>query len=69
MGNPKSPPNSGGVCDSNVIDKRAEHSLKAESPILITELGIVIDDNDLQWSKAESPILVTLLGIVTDDSA
>ena len=39
---------------------------KVYSPILITELGIVIDVKLLQPLKAEFPIIVTELGIVID---
>ena len=41
-----------------------QHFLKAESPILVTELGIAIVFNPVQPSNAESPILVTPSGIV-----
>jgi len=43
--------------------------LKALMPMLITELGIVIDFRDLASEKAYSPILVTELGIVIEVSA
>ena len=36
--------------------------------MLVTELGIVIDDSAGAWAKAKSPILVTELGIVIDVS-
>ena len=42
------------------------HPEKAQSPILVTELGIVTEVRPLQPSKADSPILVTELGIVTE---
>ena len=40
--------------------------MKAYSPILVTEFGIVTDVKPLQPEKAQSPILVTEFGIVTD---
>ena len=40
--------------------------MKAHSPILVTEFGIVIDVKPLQLEKAELPILVTEFGIVID---
>ena len=40
--------------------------MKALSPILVTELGIVIDVKLGQILKAPSPILVTELGIVIE---
>ena len=45
---------------------RLEQPLKAYLPILVTELGIVIDVMPEQPEKAELPILVTELGIVID---
>jgi hypothetical protein len=41
---------------------------KAESPIKVTLLGIVMDGNEVHEWKALSPIEVTLFGIVTDVS-
>jgi len=38
------------------------------SPIEATELGIVIDVNELQYANTELPIEVTELGIVIDDN-
>ena len=38
----------------------------AESPIIVTELGIVIDVKPLQFLNAALPIEVTELGIVID---
>ena len=40
--------------------------LNALLPILVTELGIVIDVNPVQPKNAVGPILVTELGIVID---
>ena len=40
--------------------------MKAQSPILVTEFGMVIDVKPLHLAKAPSPILVTEFGIVTD---
>ena len=40
-------------------------SLKAESPIVFTELGMVIDVRPLQPSKAPLPISVTELPMVS----
>ena len=42
------------------------HPEKAQSPILVTELGIVTEVRLLQLKKAQPPILVTELGIVTE---
>jgi len=39
---------------------------KAESPIKVTLLGIVMDGNEVHELKALSPIEVTLFGIVMD---
>ena len=36
----------------------------ADSPILVTELGIVIEVNPVQPLKAEIPIFSTVLGMV-----
>ena len=41
------------------IDAKPEHSSKANSPILVTEFGMVIDVKPEQPEKAPSPILVT----------
>ena len=35
--------------------------------MLVTLLGMVIDERDVQPSKASSPILVTLSGMVIDE--
>jgi hypothetical protein len=40
--------------------------LKADSPILLTDSGIVIDLRQMQLEKAPSSILVTESGIVID---
>ena len=42
---------------------------KAELPILVTELGILIDFKSLKSRKASLAILVTVLGIVTEVAA
>ena len=39
---------------------------KAQSPIFVTELGMVTDFKPLQPEKAPPPILVTEFGMVTD---
>ena len=39
--------------------------MKAKSPILVTEFGIVTDVKPLQQAKAQSAILVIEFGIVT----
>ena len=39
---------------------------KAESPIDVTESGMIIDVSPMQQSKAESPIDVTESGMVID---
>ena len=49
-----------------MIDVKPEHSSKANSPILVTEFGMVIDVKPEQPEKAPSPILVTEFGIVID---
>ena len=41
-------------------------SLKASSPIEVTELGMVIEVSPVQPQKASSPIEVTELGMVTE---
>ena len=40
--------------------------MKAPTPILVTELGIVTEVRPMHKKKALSPILVTELGIVTE---
>ena len=49
VGIPNSPYKSGGVVDSKVIDDNAGQPSKAYSPILVTLLGIVIDNIALQY--------------------
>jgi hypothetical protein len=61
-----SEPRVGGVAASHVREVKEEQFLKAEEPMLVTLLGIVIEVKDAQPSKAPHPILVTLLGIVTE---
>jgi len=36
--------------------------------MLVTPLGITMDESEIQLSNAKFPILVTLLGITTDES-
>ena len=48
-----------------MIEDNLLHPKKAEFPILVTELGIVIDFNELQPRKANLSIAVIPLGIVT----
>ena len=50
---------------STVIAAREEQPSKAESPILVTESGIVTDVREEQPPKAEKPILVTEEGMTT----
>ena len=47
-----------------VTEVKPLHSQKANSPISVTELGIVTEVKPLQPSKAFSPMEVTELGIV-----
>ena len=49
-----------------MTEVRPLHPSKANSPILVTEFGMVIDVKPEQPEKAPSPILVTEFGIVTD---
>ena len=49
-----------------MTDVRPLQLTKALSPILVTELGIVIEVRPLHVQKAKFPILVTELGIVTE---
>ena len=46
-----------------MIDVKLRQLEKAEPPIPVTELGIVIDVKLRQPSKAEPPILVTLYSV------
>jgi hypothetical protein len=48
------------------IDERQSQFMKAPSPMLITEFGIIIEVSALQHPKASFPILVTELGIMID---
>ena len=48
-----------------VIDVRALHLKKAQSPMLVTLFGMVTDVRDSHPEKAELPILVTPSGIGT----
>ena len=50
---------------SNVTDVKLVLA-NAESSIIVTELGIVIDVKPEHASNADTPILVTVLGIVID---
>ena len=47
---------------------RPVHPEKAASPIVMTELGMVIDTSPAHPEKAPSPILVIESGIVNDAS-
>ena len=49
-----------------MTDVKLVQPKKAPFPILVTELGIVIDVKPLHSEKALFPILFTELGIVTD---
>ena len=42
-------PNAGGVLPLKVIEQRAIQKEKAESPILVTEFGIVIEVSPEHW--------------------
>ena len=46
------------------MEMREEQPLKAEFPMLVTLLGIVIEVREEQSAKAELPMPVTPLGIV-----
>ena len=59
-------PHVGGVIALQVISFKAEHSLKADLPILVTPSGIVIEVKPVQAEKADSPMLVTPSGIVIE---
>ena len=48
-----------------VTEIRAEQFLKAQSPILVTEFGIVIEVRPEQSEKAAAPIFVTPFSITT----
>ena len=52
-----------GLPSSTIIDVKPEQSLKASSPIDVTELGMVRDVKPEQLSKASFPIDVTSSGI------
>uniref|UniRef100_A0A6C0EG48 Uncharacterized protein n=1 Tax=viral metagenome TaxID=1070528 RepID=A0A6C0EG48_9ZZZZ len=41
------------------------HPAKAESPMLVTDVGIAMLANEVHPSKAESPMMVTDNGIIT----
>ena len=56
----------GGVTASLVICFIFLQEEKAEEPIVVTLLGIVIEVREEQLTKAQSPIVVTLLGMVTE---
>ena len=49
-----------------VIYDKSLQPAKALSPILVTEFGMVADNNPLQSEKVPSVILVTEFGMVTD---
>ena len=48
---------------------RLMHSRNARSPIVVTELGIVIESSPVQPAKVPFPIVLTELGINTDFSS
>jgi hypothetical protein len=52
-----------GVFISTVTEVKLLQPSKAWYPMLVTELGMVIEDRPLQPSKAYSPMLVTVFGI------
>ena len=53
-----------GFFESTIIFSKREHSVKAHSPIDITDEGMVICVSESQPSKADSPIDTTDGGIV-----
>ena len=56
-----------GVSISDFTRENPLHIEKADSPIEVTELGIVNEPvNPLQFEKAPTPIVVTELGIVKE---
>ena len=63
--NTPEPANCGGLFPLNITLVKLLQSAKARSPMLVTELGILIIVKLLQLEKADSPILVTELGMVT----
>ena len=56
----------GGVEDCILMPGKPEQPAKADSPMVVTELGIVIEVKPLQYSKALIPMLVTELGIAME---
>ena len=58
-------PKVGGVVASTVIEVNIKQLSKAPLPILVTELGILIEVNPV-LKNAPPPILVTELGIVME---
>ena len=50
----------------NVTEVRLLQPEKADSPMVVTLLGMVIEVSPLQPLKADSPILVTLLPMVIE---
>jgi hypothetical protein len=60
---------SGGVLPLKVNDLRLTQLLKALFPILVTELGIVIEVRTKQFSKANSSIFVKEFGNSTERRA
>ena len=57
------------LSESTDIEAKAVQPVKADQPIDVTELGMVIEVRAMQFPKAHSPILVTELGMVTEVSA
>ena len=57
-----------GLPSSTFNDVRPLQFRKADSPMLVTLLGMVTDVRPVQPSKAKTPMLVTLLPMVTDVS-
>ena len=49
-----------------VTEVRELQFSKADSPIVVTLLGMVTEVRELQPLKADRPIVVTLLGMVTE---
>jgi len=58
-----------GEFQSTIISFKPVQPKKADSPIVITELGIVMEVSPVQPEKARQPMDVTELGIVMEVSA
>jgi hypothetical protein len=50
-----------------VTEVRAPHSKKTPCPIIVTLLGITIEESP-EYTKAPCPIVVTLLGMTIEES-